>query len=170
MCLSSNSCQLSSPDGETTYFSSKNGIECYLKCPEGNYTLEVDSKKECLEKCPYGYYHEKDKFKCLTPIECYPNKIDYDTGLCVESCENKNEGKIKVDEDQEIKVCITSCKDYGLFETPDKKCVEDCQTYEEIENLENGNNGKCTCKYLFYYENPSNIKCLPSTIKKCQEN
>ena len=153
---------------------SENGRECYSECPEGKYYINYgkysdyvgEFSKKCLSDCPSDYYyHEENSYECIKPEDCNSKTADYLSRTCVVQCSTNYYHEIAGSTN--VKICLNECVDkYGLYLTPDKKCVEDCSHYTNILYLINDDSGNCKCRNLFYFDQ-NIMKCYDPTVIEC---
>ena len=155
-----------------SYYSNENNEkECYTRCPSDKYIYEEE--KKCVNRCPDGYYHEKNSKTCIKPDECATHIADYDTQECVTDCGNKYISNY-VDPDDSTKtaeICLSSCNNrYGMYLTPDFKCVTVCEDYTLISHLISDSTTKqCRCDNYYYIGDDSIMVCMDSD-KECKDN
>ena len=155
---------------EENYYSNENNEkECYASCPSDKYIYE--DEKKCVRECPDGYYHEKNSKLCIKPDSCTSRKADYETKECVDSCGTKHISNY-VGGTTSAEICLFNCNErYGIYLTPDGKCVDDCEAYTGIGNLKRDTDtNKCVCENYYYIGDNSIMVCLSSTYTDCKQN
>ena len=138
---------------------------CYRICPSDKYIYEDGDTKKCLSQCPKYKYHVKDSKICIEPSAC-PNKIaDFDSKECVSKCETTYYSEIKEDGTLKATICLNACDDdtYGLYLTPNNKCVINCGN-DDDEFTAHSTDNKCVCPQKFYFnDDPKRtVKCINS--------
>ena len=143
------------------YIDENNKKRCTNVCPSPNKKFhKIDNGSDCLKKCPDDApFYEFGKVICKNENDIGCNYINYKTGECMQNnkCNNdQNKSKIK---DLDKYICSTECNSkYGIYETPYKSCVNDCQN-DEVKNknlIYDNQNKKCICKNLFYKDKANN--------------
>jgi len=145
------------------YIDENNKKRCTDECPTNpNIKFhKIDDGSDCLRKCPDDApFYEFGQFTCQNENDINCKYINYETGECMQNnkCNNdQNKSKIK---NLDKYICSTECNSkYGIYETPYKSCVNDCQNDYLVEGknlIYDNQNKKCICKNLFYKDKANN--------------
>ena len=174
LCISKNS----DGNGCPTDFPyiSQNGRECYFECPTDKYYINSgkypdyngEFLKRCLSECPPDYYfHEEGSNECIKPEDCISKIADYESRTCKIECSTEFISEVIIGDEVKGTICLNECNEkYGVYSTPDKKCVLNCPS---DKFLINGGNGICECENLYYFTFSKKI-CIDPSIDKCENS
>ena len=157
-----------------------NEKQCYSECPPGKFFIDfniytdynAEYAKTCLESCTDVYYfHELNSYSCIKPENCRFKFADFPSRTCVQRCDRNYISEIfDSNSPPQLKatICLNECNsNYGLYLTPENKCVSDCTSYSPYSEPINL---KCICKNLYYYDNENTMRCIDQSVENCQSN
>lgn len=132
------------------YYAVDNNSMACINCSKYNNSFLQNNK--CVDKCSPGYVN--NSYPAYVCYNCYTTNKQYEfNGVCIDNCPNNTLVNIK------DHYCY-SCDDGLFFDLKTKKCVKNCEKYNEIDN----DNFTCKdCLYFNLFYNNITKKC----VEKC---